>query len=118
MKEAGFLLSCAYDKTIIVWKYEEEREVTRYQRSEELRCMDYLASMKMLFVGTNQKSILTINIDDLLAQTRSGIGASMLDESLQFRISEHPSFRRGDGHFEENLENLREEDLDAILKNK
>jgi WD40 repeat protein len=88
MKEAGFLLSCAYDKTIIVWKYEEEREVTRYTRSEELRCMDYLASMHTLFVGTNQKTILTISIEDLLAMGPGGRGAGVgnssqfLDESM------------------------------------
>ena len=46
-------MSCAYDKTIIVWKYEEKREIMRYVRQEELRCMDYLGSMRMLFVGTN-----------------------------------------------------------------
>ena len=98
MKEAGFLLSCAYDKTIIVWKYEEKREIMRYLRQEELRCMDYLSSMKMLFVGTNQKSILTVNIDEILALSgyrHSGIGSSFLDESIAFRGSEiDQSFRK------------------------
>ncbi len=65
MQENGLLVSCAYDKQIIVWKYQEEREVTRYTKHEELRCMDYLASTKTLFVGTNQKSILTVNIEEL-----------------------------------------------------
>lgn len=61
------LLSCAYDRTVIVWKYQEERELTRFQKPEELRCMDYLSSTKTLFVGTNQKSIITIPIEDLLS---------------------------------------------------
>lgn len=98
MKEAGFLLSCAYDKTIIVWKYEEKREIMRYLRQEELRCMDYLSSMRMLFVGTNQKSILTINIEEILSMNGykgSGVGSSFLDESIAFRGSEiDQSFRK------------------------
>ena len=60
------MLSCAYDKSIIVWKYQEEREIYRYEKPEELRCMDYLSSTKTLFVGTNQKNVLTINIEELL----------------------------------------------------
>jgi hypothetical protein len=60
--------------------------------------MDYLASMKMLFVGTNQKSILTVNIEEILALSgykQSGIGSSFLDESIAFRGSEiDQSFRK------------------------
>lgn len=53
LQENGLLLSCAYDKTVIVWNYQEEREITRFKKPEELRCMDYLSSTKTLFVGTN-----------------------------------------------------------------
>lgn len=66
LQENGLLLSCAYDKKVIVWKYQEEREVTHFDRPDELRCMDYLSSTRTLFVGTNQKSIITIPIDHLL----------------------------------------------------
>lgn len=50
----------------MVWKYETKQMIEKYEKQEELRCMDYLSSTKTLFVGTNQKSILTINIEKLL----------------------------------------------------
>lgn len=59
-------MSCSYDKTVVVWKYQHRQIVERIEKQEELRCMDYLSSTKTLFVGTNQKSILTINIEMFL----------------------------------------------------
>ncbi len=60
------MLSCSYDKTIIAWKYETKTVVERIERSEELRCMDYISATRTLFVGTNQKNILTVSIEKLL----------------------------------------------------
>jgi len=53
LEETGLLLSCAYDKTIIAWKYEKKQIVEVIEKTEELRCMDYIAETKTLFVGTN-----------------------------------------------------------------
>ena len=69
LPDVGLLMSCAYDKNLIVWKYHEERELARLQRNEELRCMDYLKSLKTLFVGTNDKIILTISLEEILQNT-------------------------------------------------
>lgn len=69
LPDIGLLVSCSYDKNLIVWKYHEERELARLTRNEELRCMDYLKSMKTLFVGTNDKIILTIPLDEILQST-------------------------------------------------
>ena len=66
LQENGLLVSCSFDKSICVWKYENRQLVDQYEKQEELRCMDYLSSTKTLFVGTNQKSILTVNIEKLL----------------------------------------------------
>ena len=40
--------------------------VKKIEKQEELRCMDYIYDTKTLFIGTNQKNILTENIDILL----------------------------------------------------
>jgi WD40 repeat protein len=69
LPDIGLLMSCSYDKNLIVWKYHEERELARLERSEELRCMDYLKSLKTLFVGTNDKIILTIPLEEILHGT-------------------------------------------------
>ncbi len=69
LPDIGLLMSCSYDKSLIVWKYHEEKEVARLERGEELRCMDYLKSIKTLFVGTNDKNILTIPLEDILQGT-------------------------------------------------
>lgn len=69
LPDIGLLMSCSYDKALIVWKYHEEREVARLERGEELRCMDYLKSMRTLFVGTNDKNILTIPLEEILQGT-------------------------------------------------
>jgi WD40 repeat protein len=69
LPDIGLLMSCSYDKNLIVWKYHEERELARLERSEELRCMDYLKSLKTLFVGTNDKIILTISLEEILQGT-------------------------------------------------
>ena len=66
LSENGLLVSCSFDRTIIVWKYQDKQIVEKYEKVEELRCMDYLSSTQTLFVGTNQTNILTLNIDKLL----------------------------------------------------
>jgi WD40 repeat protein len=66
LEETGILISCSYDKTIITWKYQAKAIVEIIEKNEELRCMDYIASSKTLFVGTNQKNILTVKIDKLM----------------------------------------------------
>lgn len=53
LQENGLLISCSYDKSIIVWKYQHKQIIERIEKTEELRCMDYLSSTKTLFVGTN-----------------------------------------------------------------
>lgn len=58
------ILSCAYDKLVIAWSYLSETMIKKYERNEQLRCMDYINTKKMqkLFVGTNRGVILTIDI--------------------------------------------------------
>lgn len=51
----GILLSCAYDKLVIAWAYQKEEEIKRYEKQEQLRCMDYIESQGKLFVGTNNR---------------------------------------------------------------
>jgi len=53
LQETGLLLSCSYDKTVIAWKYETKTIVEKFEKTEELRCMDYISSSKTLFIGTN-----------------------------------------------------------------
>jgi len=53
MLNNGILLSCAYDKLVIAWRYHKEEEVCRYVKDKELRCMDYIENQGKLFVGTN-----------------------------------------------------------------
>ena len=40
--------------------------IEKFERNEELRCMDYINSSSTLFVGTGEKKILNINIERLL----------------------------------------------------
>ena len=64
----GIVLSCAYDNLVIAWSYLMEEEIKRYERNEQMRCMDYIDSRKSqkLYVGTNKGVILTIDIQELL----------------------------------------------------
>jgi len=66
MLSNGILLSCAYDKLVIAWAYQKEEEIARYEKNEELRCMDYIENQGKLFVGTNKSNILTLDISPLL----------------------------------------------------
>jgi hypothetical protein len=66
MLSNGILLSCAYDKLVIAWAYQKEEEITRYEKNEELRCMDYIENQGKLFVGTNKSNIITLDISPLL----------------------------------------------------
>ena len=121
LQENGLLLSCAYDKTVIVWKYQEEREITRFKKPEELRCMDYLSSTKTLFVGTNQKSIITIPIDDLLSENVDLIfGQHEDDDESQFRTSMQSQTKMigGAGVFSPSQKHEVEEEIEAMLRNK
>ena len=121
LQENGLLLSCAYDKTVIVWKYQEEREITRFKKPEELRCMDYLSSTKTLFVGTNQKSIITIPIDDLLSENVDLIfGQHEDDDESQFRTSMQSQTKMfgGAGVFSPSQKQEVEEEIEAMLRNK
>jgi len=66
LQETGVLLSCSQDKSVIAWKYEQNNIIEKFERNEELRCMDYINSSSTLFVGTGEKKILNINIERLL----------------------------------------------------
>jgi hypothetical protein len=66
MLNNGILLSCAYDKLVIAWTYQNEQEIMRWEKTEELRCMDYIEQQGKLFVGTNNRQIMTIDISPLL----------------------------------------------------
>ena len=59
----------------------------RYEKNEELRCMDYLAQTQTLFVGTNSKNILTINIQKLLDPTINMLNFSAL-RGTEFNLDE------------------------------
>lgn len=66
--ENGLLCSCAYDKKIIIWQYEKQEKIDQFERNEEFKCLDYISSTKQLLVGTNDKSILTFNIEHLIGE--------------------------------------------------
>jgi hypothetical protein len=119
LPDIGLLVSCSYDKNLIVWKYHEERELARLTRNEELRCMDYLKSMKTLFVGTNDKIILTIPLDEILQSTGdSKYAFAKDDQSIIFNQTGNSFTHRLniEGTLDESA-NI-EEDLEKILKNK
>ena len=60
----GVVLSCAFDKRVIVWNYLSEKMITYHERSELLRCMDFIDTKKQkkLYVGTDKGVILLIDI--------------------------------------------------------
>jgi len=124
LPDIGLLMSCSYDKSLIVWKYHEEREVARLDRSEELRCMDYLKSMKTVFVGTNEKTILTIGLDEILANASEKQQYLNQADNSSFMFNQSgQSFTRkmgldGPSSILEESGEIREEDFEAVLKNK
>jgi len=65
----GLVLSCSYDKTIMVWSYRlkvPQLEHFTITKQEELRCLEYLPEEATLLIGTNSGSILSQKIDDIL----------------------------------------------------
>ena len=123
LPDIGLLMSCSYDKSLIVWKYHEEREVARLERGEELRCMDYLKSLRTLFVGTNDKNILTIPLEEILQGTTEARFATKDDTSFMFNQTGQ-SFNQkmgmgggGEGMLDESTANI-EEDFERMLKGK
>lgn len=61
-EETGLLVSCSYDKKIIVWQYETKSIVEQFERNEEFKCLDYISSTKIMIAGTNDKTIMTFPI--------------------------------------------------------
>ena len=49
---------------VIAWDHVSEEMIKKYERNEQLRCMDYInfKNQKKLYVGTNRGVILTIDI--------------------------------------------------------
>lgn len=82
MLETGLLVSCAYDKRILAWQYETRTVVEEFKRNEEFRCLDYISSTKILLAGTNDKSILTFNIEHLLHPGLPGVGGMPGEEEM------------------------------------
>ena len=66
MFDNGLLLSCSYDKKIKAWIYQDGVEYKSILKTEELRCMDYVADSGTLLVGTNSHTILPEPIADLM----------------------------------------------------
>jgi hypothetical protein len=121
LPDIGLLMSCSYDKSLIVWKYHEEKEVARLERGEELRCMDYLKSIKTLFVGTNDKNILTIPLEDILQGTAESKYVGKDDTSYLFnQTGQSFNQKMGMGGADQFLEESGdiEEDFEKMLKNK
>jgi WD40 repeat protein len=60
----GVVLSCSFDKQVIVWNYLTEKMIGSHEKSEELRCMDFIDTRKQkkLYVGTDKGIILLIDI--------------------------------------------------------
>lgn len=121
----GILLSCAYDKLVIAWAYQKEEEIKRYEKQEQLRCMDYIETQGKLFVGTNNRQILTIDIQPLLdldncygdaySSAKKGFGESRFlgMDSIQESPNIHSKF--GGLNLEE-MEGMDEEEMEQIRK--
>ena len=110
----GILLSCSYDKFVIAWAYQKEQEIERFEKKEQLRCMDYIDEQGKLFVGTNSNVILTVDISHLL-QLQNWQDASTIKHELT--ASYYPSPGKTLGKMEEHdmddMESIAEsEDLD------
>jgi len=68
MLSNGFLVSCAYDHKIHIWDYTTgEIKETLKRKKEEFKCMDVLEESNILLAGTNDKNIVTFNIEHILA---------------------------------------------------
>ena len=76
--------------------------------------MDYLSSTKTLFVGTNQKNVLTINIEELLQEGGFEHLYNRLDESAG--KGHHLGQYQSSPQALEESGTIPEEDLDAILR--
>lgn len=55
----GLLLSCSYDKKVIVWIYQRGKVFETYLKNDELRCMDFVLEAGTLLIGTNSPTILS-----------------------------------------------------------
>ena len=55
----------------MAWEYSIQRLYDKFTKKEELRCMDYVQESGTLLLGTNNNSIVTHNIVDLLNYFRT-----------------------------------------------
>jgi hypothetical protein len=97
------VLSCAYDKLVIAWSYLSEKMIHKYERNEQLRCMDYIDTKKMkkLFVGTNRGVILTIDITAELEYDVLGDQDYDMEMDMDYMEQESPKSPKKKGKFEE-----------------
>jgi hypothetical protein len=58
--QSGLLLSCSNgSKEVFAWIYQQQKIFDKITLKEEIRCMDYVAESAMLLVGTENNSIVT-----------------------------------------------------------
>ena len=80
--------------------------------------MDYLKSIKTLFVGTNDKNILTIPLEDILQGTTESKYIGKDENSYLFnQTGQSFNQKMGGEQFLEESGNI-EEDFEKMLKNK
>eukprot|EP00743_Colponemidia_sp_Colp-15_P004981 GILK01005367.1.p1 GENE.GILK01005367.1~~GILK01005367.1.p1 ORF type:complete len:818 (+),score=111.10 GILK01005367.1:64-2517(+) len=61
--DTGYVVSCSFDATIVVWKYQKELVLKQFQHSEEFRCLAYLRNATTILAGTEQNNILFFPLD-------------------------------------------------------
>lgn len=66
LQPSGLLLSCSNDKSVIAWIYQKQQIFEMFTKKEEPRCMDYVAETGTLLIGTEDCSIVTHNIVDMM----------------------------------------------------
>lgn len=56
---------------VMVWEYSNQCLYEKFAKKEQLRCMDYVQESGTLLLGTDNNSIVTHNIVDLLNYFRT-----------------------------------------------
>ena len=118
MLDNGLLLSCSYDKRVKAWQYQQQALFYEFEKTEELRCMDYVTDSGTLLIGTNTHAILPHNITDLMNFENLGRIGGMDESEAEYGSEEEKKEQFEDEGDEYYLEGMTlDEKIAQLTKN-
>ena len=76
------MVSCAEDKKLVVWDYQNAKVLKIIQKADYFKTLDYINSLQILIGGNMDKTIYSFHIEEYLDKAKWKEGCSMEEKKV------------------------------------